>query len=331
MYRKKKKRRFKLIWIFFAIIFILSTKFGWKLAKNYFDNQSYSVIDPATATTHSAIEDYANGNNEEERGNKSILKRKIYSSHAILVDLASNKILFSKASSEKTYPASLTKIMTTILAIENINDLQERICLEDRDFKNLYTEHASMGGFVPNEEVKAIDLLYATMLPSGAEAATGLANHISGSQEEFVKLMNRKARKLGMKHTHFTNVTGLQDSNHYTTVKDMAILLKYALNNKTFKEIFTTRRYSTSPTNKNKDGITFKSLMFQNMESGKIDDGEIIGGKTGYTDKAGLCLASLGKKDDREYILITTNAKGNHQTRQYNIIDAMNIYKKYLK
>ncbi len=254
---------------------------------------------------------------------------KTHSTHAIMLNLQSKKVLFSKSSNQKTYPASLTKIMTCILAIEKLPNLNKHILLPADIFIDLNKQHASMAGFAPNEKAKAIDLLYGTMLPSGAEAATALANEVSGSQEDFVDLMNLKAKDLGMNHTHFANPTGMYDANHYTTVKDLSVLLQYALKNQTFREIFTTERYSTAPTNINPSGITFTSTLFQNMESPEFDGGEIIGGKTGYTDEAGLCLASLAKKGDSEYILITTGAVGDHQTEQYNITDAKKIYSDY--
>ena len=253
----------------------------------------------------------------------------IHSTHAILLNLQNGKVLFSKSSNQKTYPASLTKIMTSILAIEKLPDLNKRILLPADIFNELNKQNASMAGFLPNEKVKAIDLLYGTMLPSGAEAATALANETAGSQADFVDLMNQKAKDLGMNHTHFVNATGMYDANHYTTVKDMSVLLQYALKNQTFRKIFITERYSTAPTNKNPSGITFTSTLFQNMKSPEFDGGKIIGGKTGYTDEAGLCLASLAKKGNSEYILITTGAVGNHQTEQYNITDAKNVYSKY--
>ena len=131
-----------------------------------------------------------------------------------------------------------------------------------------------------------------------------------------------------MSNTHFTNSTGLQDKNHYTTVKDLSILLSYALQNKTFRDIFTASHYSTAPTNKHSSGITFNSTMFKNIENPAISGGEILGGKTGYTDEAGLCLASLAQEGGKEYILVTAGAKGNHQSEQYNIDDAYEVYNK---
>lgn len=256
----------------------------------------------------------------------SISFDKLSSPNAILIRLKDDKILKQKNSEEKIYPASLTKVMTAIVAIENLPDLNGEIILTNSAFKGLYKADASMAGFQPGEQVRAIDLLYGVLLPSGAECCIGLADQIAGSEQNFVKMMNQKAAELGMKNTHFENATGLHDKNHYTTAKDLAILLNYALKNDTFREIFTSPRHSTPPTNKHSGGITFNSTMFQELNNQNIIGGEILGGKTGYTDEAGLCLASLAKVGKEEYILISAGAKGDHHSKQYNITDALAVY-----
>jgi D-alanyl-D-alanine carboxypeptidase (penicillin-binding protein 5/6) len=263
---------------------------------------------------------------EEPDPSFSISPDKLYSPNAILMRIKDHTALMQKKSEEKIYPASLTKIMTAIIAIENLPDLNGEIKLTNSTFQGLYEADASMAGFHPGEQVKAIDLLYGALLPSGAECCIGLADQIAGSEQDFVKLMNQKAADLGMENTHFENTTGLQDQNHYTTVKDMAILLSYSLQNDTFREIFTSSRYSTKPTNKHPGGITFHSTMFEELHNQNIIGGEILGGKTGYTDNAGLCLASLAKVGKQEYILISAGAKGDHHSEQYNITDAMAVY-----
>lgn len=259
----------------------------------------------------------------------SISPDKLYSSNAILIRLKDNEVLMEKNSDEIIYPASLTKMMTAIVAIENLPNLNEKVKLTISMFEGLYEVHASMAGFQPDEEIKAIDLLYGAMLPSGAESCIALAVHIAGSEENFVKLMNQKAEELGMKNTHFENTTGLHNDNHYTTVKDLSALLIYALKNDTFKEIFTTFICSIPPTNKHSEGITLYSTLYRRLcelSDKNIIDGKILGGKTGYTEEAGLCLASLAKVGDEEYILITTGAEGNTRTEQYNVIDALDVY-----
>ncbi len=256
----------------------------------------------------------------------SISPDNLNSPNAILIRLKNHTILMQKNSEEKIYPASLTKIMTAIVAIEELPDLREEIKLTNATFQGLYEADASMAGFQPGEQVRAIDLLYGAMLPSGAECCIALADQIAGSEQNFIKIMNQKAVALGMDNTHFENATGLHNVNHCTTVKDLAILLSYALQNDTFREIFTSSRHSTPPTNKHPGGITFYSTMFEDLNNQNIIDGEILGGKTGYTNEAGLCLASLAKVGKQEYILISAGAKGDHKSEQYNVTDALAVY-----
>lgn len=251
---------------------------------------------------------------------------KLNSPNAILIRLKDHNILMQKNSEEKIYPASLTKIMTAIIAIENLPDLKEEIKLTNFTFRGLYEADASIAGFQPGEKVRGIDLIYGVLLPSGAESCIALADKIAGSEQDFVKMMTKKAADLGMDNTHFENATGLHDENHYTTVKDMAILLSYALQNDTFREVFMSSRHSTRPTNRHPDGITFYNTMFKGLSDQNIIGGEILGGKTGYTDEAGLCLASLAKVGDQEYVLVTAGAKGDHYSKQFNITDAIAVY-----
>ena len=320
MGQKKEKRKSK-FWVLLLTIIVIVIVFSYK-SNIDLKGQSLSRKVPG---------DKANPIPSLMLAPDSELSRSLDSLHspnAILVRLDNHSILMGKNVKQKIYPASLTKIMTAIVAIEKLHNLQKNIDLPSSMFRKLNKADASMAGFQPDEKVRAIDLLYGVMLPSGAECCIGIADNISGSEQKFVDIMNEKAKVLGMDNTHFTNTTGLQDDNHYTTVKDLSILLSYALQNKTFRDIFTSSRYSTSPTNKNPGGITFYSTMFKNIVNQVISGGKMLGGKTGYTNEAGLCLASLAEKDGREYILVTTGANGNHGTEQYNLDDAYAVYNK---
>ncbi len=250
----------------------------------------------------------------------------LYSPNFIVMRLDSQKPLLEKGGGDRIYPASLTKIMTTIVAIENLEDLEQKLLLSDELFDALYAENSSMAGFLPGEEIAARDLLFGIMLPSGGECCVGIAEEIAGTEESFVTLMNLKAEELGMKDTHFTNTTGLHDTEHFSTVRDLAVLLQYSLQNDTFRRIFTSKQYTAAPTNLHPEGVTMYSTMFKSLEDNSIMNGELLGGKTGYTSKAGLCLASLARIGDTEYIMISAGAKGNHKTEQFNISDALTVY-----
>lgn len=251
----------------------------------------------------------------------------LYSEHAILIELDTNILIYSKLADEKVSPASLTKIMSAIIAIEYYEDYDSLLSIKQSVLDTLLLENSSLAGFSANEKVTIKDLLYGTLLSSGGEATLTLANTIAGSEEQFVELMNQKAVELKLINTHFTNACGFDDQNHYSTVKDISTLLRYCLKNETFKEIFTTRRYYTNPSNTHPNGITLSSTMFDNISDASLPTGEILGGKTGYTQNANLCLASLATINNTLYIFVSTNAKGNHTTSPYHIIDAFTAYK----
>ena len=239
------------------------------------------------------------------------------------------KILGEINGEAQIYPASMTKIMTVILGIENFDDLDEKITLTNEMFTGLYEQDATQAGFQPGEEVRVIDLLYGAMLPSGAECCETLARLVSGSEDNFAALMNQKAAELGMKNTHFTNPTGLTDTEHYSSAADMAKLLQAALHNATFRTIFTAEHYTTTATAQHPEGVSLTSTLLGKLDGTELPAGtQIEGGKTGYTAAAGLCLASLATVNGKEYILVTLAAPGDHGTEQYNIRDAVQVYQK---
>ena len=247
----------------------------------------------------------------------------INSRSGILVRLSDGKVVAEKDADAKIYPASMTKIMTAVVGLENLSDQNETITIDRDTYDRLYTEGASLAGFGAGDEVKAIDILYGVMLPSGAECCIALADTIAGSEADFVTLMNEKAAKLGMTGTNFCDTTGLHDANHYSTARDIAVLLKYALKDDTFREIIESPYHSTPGTNIHPDGITFYSTMFKNLSDTAVTDGKIMGGKTGYTGEAGHCLASFAEIDGTEYILVTGGASG---TGIPHINDAVTVY-----
>ena len=250
----------------------------------------------------------------------------INSPNAILMQAKGGKILGEINGEAQIYPASMTKIMTVILGIENFDDLDEKITLTDEMFAGLYEQDATQAGFQPGEEVRVIDLLYGAMLPSGAECCIALADTISGSEADFAELMNKKAAKLGMDNTHFCDSTGLHNPDHYSTVKDIAVLMKYCIKDDTFREIIETARHSTGVTNIHPDGITYYSTMFKNLSDPTVTGGKILGGKTGYTSEAGHCLVSFAEIEGREYIFVSAGASGADGNTIPHIQDAVTVY-----
>lgn len=241
---------------------------------------------------------------------------KITGQNVILYNLNDNEILYEKNSEDKTSIASLTKIMTSIIALENINNLDENITIKDQDYYG--TDGYAKAGFEIGEVVTYRDLLYGILLPSGAEAVNAVVNNTLG-EKEFIEAMNQKARQIGLKNTKFANAVGKDDENNYSTARDVAKLLQYALKNKTFQKIFTTNQYVASNGLKlEKTIMTYKNI---------LDTDLIIGSKSGFTSKAGRCLASITTLNDVDYLLVIINSS---KEEPYNAIsDTINIYKYY--
>ncbi len=246
------------------------------------------------------------------------------SNHALLINLDEQKILYEQNANEKTSIASLTKIMTAIVALENIKSLDDKVVLISRDFQGLQEANAAVAGFFVGETVTYRDLLYGLMLPSGADAAQALTRLIAGNRENFVLKMNEKAKELGLNNTNFVNETGLDIENHYSSLKDVAKIFQYALQNEDFKKIISSSSYTISNNSK-----TLQSTVFKNLKKNNLEMDYMIGGKTGTTENAGLCLASIANYNDTNYMLITTGAP-QENNNPYNFIDAKTIYDYYI-
>ena len=236
--------------------------------------------------------------------------------NVILYNMNDYEIIYSKNAEEKTQIASLTKIMTTIVGIENIDDLNKNITFTEKDFEG--TTGYSKAGFKVNDKATYLDLLYGIILPSGADAVNALVNNTLG-YDEFIKKMNELAKKIGMNNSHFSNPIGKDDEQNYSTAKDLSLLLKYALNNELFKTVFTTKEYTTS------NGLNLKSTL--NSYSNILDTNKIDGAKSGFTKSAGRCLASITNLNDVSYLLVVINSSTEFP---YNAIkDTLSIYDYY--
>ncbi len=256
--------------------------------------------------------------------NTDILK--MSSSHGILIDIKQNVIVAEKKSSEIIYPASLTKVMTLLVAVENLKDLDETFTFTTEMLDPFFIEEASVAGFLNEETVPIIDLLYGSILPSGADATFALAVHIAGNEENFVKLMNKKVQELGLKNTHFMNCSGLHHENHYSTVHDIALIMKYAMENETCKKVLSMLEYTTSKTPQHPDGIHLYSDTFSRMYGTEAVGVTMLAGKTGYTDQSGNCLVTYAKATNgKSYILATAGASGPYMP----IYDAIDIYAEF--
>lgn len=249
----------------------------------------------------------------KETENTRQIGEEILSTHAVLVDLEKNSIVAQRRAMERMNPASMTKILTVLVAAEELGDPTKKlddtftITLDITDYS--YVNQCSIAGFDRDETVTVRDLFYGTILPSGADAAVGLAVYVAGSQEAFVELMNRKLEQLGLADTaHVTNCVGLYDEDHYCTVYDMAVILRAALANDFCREVLSAHTYTTSPTEQHPEGITISNWFLRRIED-KDTGGEVVCGKTGYVVQSDHCAASYFEdKDGKGYVCVTAGA-----------------------
>lgn len=249
-----------------------------------------------------------------------------YSGYAVLVDLDSNNILAQKYAKDRINPASMTKVLTILVAAENIRNLDDTftMTLDITDYG--YVNGCSSAGFEKDEEISILDLFYGTVLPSGADAALALAIYVAGDQETFVEMMNRKVEELGLSGTtHFTNCVGIYDENHYSTVYDMAMIMEAAIDNEFCKKVMTAHTYTTSATLQHPEGIELSNWFLRRIED-KDSGGEVICGKTGYVEQSGNCAASYAVDNSgKGYVCVT--AKANSPFRC--ISDHARLYKQF--
>lgn len=256
------------------------------------------------------------------------LKPEVNANFAILVDADAGLVVAEKNGSAKMYPASMTKVMTLLVACEHITDLNEKLEITQDIVDYVKKEGASNCGFKAGEQVTMLDLLYGLILPSGADAALALVRRIAGSEEQFVALMNQKAQQLGISATtHFTNCTGLYNDNHYSTAEDMAIIMRAAAQNSVAATILTTRSYTTQANNKRSTGLSFSNLFLKRIDT-QTTGGQVNFAKTGYVAKAGNCAVSyFTAASGRHYICVTGKTSG-----AWNVVSAhAALYSQYAK
>ena len=241
----------------------------------------------------------------------------VYASNYVVMDMDSGRVLASRSMHEEKLIASITKIMTCIIVIENSN-LDKEITVGEEILKmygtNIYVE--------VGEKLKVIDLLYGLMLRSGNDAAITLAVNTSGSEEEFVKLMNKKALEIGMKNTKFSNAHGLDDeSRNYSTAYDMALLSRYAYKNEIYRKIINTKKYISKS--------SLKTYVWYNRMSLLNNYKYCLGGKNGYTPRAGKTLVSVAKKDGVTLTIASLDDNDIYETHEYLYDKYFDKYKLY--
>lgn len=267
---------------------------------------------------------------EETENTVSIYSEEVISTYGILVNADDGTITASRGAKDRISPASMTKVLTVLVAAENITKEQLddtfTMTLEITDYS--YSNDCSSVGFLDQEQVKVIDLFYGTILPSGGDAAVGLATYVAGSHEKFVEMMNEKSKELGLGNSaHFTNCVGLYDENHYCSPYDMAVIMKAAMDNELCRKILGENVYTTTPTPEHPEGITISNWFIRRIED-KDTGGLVIGAKTGFVVESGNCAVSCNTQENgTTYICVTAGAYNSWRC----IYDHVEIYNTYTK
>lgn len=232
----------------------------------------------------------------------------VKSQYAALVDLSTGRVVAGRNQDTQMNPASMTKVMTLLVACEHLTDLTAPVTITQDAIDAAANAGLTRVGFVAGETVTMADLLYGTILPSGADACITLGRTIAGSDEAFVSLMNEKAAALGLTATHFANCTGETAEGHLTTCAEMAVILQAAMENPIARTILTTAKYKTTATPQHPSGIALSNLFLSRMASRDIP-GTCLAAKTGYTRAAMCCAASyFVSSTGRTYICVTGHA-----------------------
>lgn len=248
----------------------------------------------------------------------------LYSEAAILIDYKTRITLYSKNAEKIMFPASTTKIMTAILAIENCN-LEEIITIP-RSFDSYIPQGYSNASLQEGEEITIKNLISVFLVHSANESGYILAEYISGSVEQFSNLMNKKASEIGCKNTHFTNPSGIHNNDHYSTAYDLSLIAKYCMKNKTFREIVSTKTCNIPATNKS-GSRTYTNTNDLIIPSSSFYLKDCIGIKTGFTSEAGNCLISCCSKNNLEFICVVLGGQSTSNIENSRFLDSINLYK----
>lgn len=250
------------------------------------------------------------------------------SQYVILADLETGEILAQREATARISPASMTKILTLLVAVEHIDDLDAAFTMTQAMEDYCFANSCSVVGYKVGEQASLRELLYGCIMNSGADACLGLAEAAAGSHEAFLGLMNEKLEELGLAETaHFTNCVGLYDPEHYCTVADMALMLKAALENDLCREVLSARTTSTAPTPEHPEEQHMSNWFIRRVEDQDTGGVKVFCGKTGYVEQAGFCAASCGEAPDgRRYLCVTADSTGTWQS----IYDHAALYKTYV-
>ena len=260
-------------------------------------------------------------------GQTKSIGSEVNANYAVVFDLDQGTILGEKNSSVTMNPASMTKVMTLLVAVENLPDLEKKITITQDIVDYVKARGASNCSFVAGEQVRVKDLLYGVILPSGADAVLALANEIAGSEAGFVALMNKKAQDLGLSSDcKFQNATGLYHSTHHMNVKDIGEIMAAAMRNSLAREVLSTENYQIPATNKHGNGIKLTNLFVQRIKGQDTGGASVTMAKTGFVRQSMFCAVSSGKGANGKNLLVVT---GYSSSTWQCIKDHATLYKRF--
>ncbi len=286
------------------------------------DTRDPDDIDPSASASHGKY------SYTEAADMKFMQSDNMQSTSAILVNIDTNEIEGQVDYKTRIVPASMTKVMTVLVAAEHIDSIKEKVAISIDATDFAYRNDCSSVGFAEGEMVTIEDLFYGTILSSGGDAAAQLAMYVAGTQDEFVDMMNEKCKELGIDSTtHFTNTVGIYNDNHYSTCYDMAIIMNAAIENEFLKTVMSAKKYTTSSTTEHPEGISISNWFLRRIED-KDCGGEVICAKTGYVVQSGNCAVSYGTSvSGTPYIAVSANAHSGWRA----IYDHVDMYKNFAK
>lgn len=279
---------------------------------------STGSTDPDVAAFHPGVDFTTDAmqkiKSEEETEEESEERSGIVSQYAVLVDLDQGTVIAGKNATTRMNPASMTKILTLLVAVENLDQSKldsDTVKIDSSTIDYVYSKGMSAVGWEEGDTPTIRDCLYGTILPSGADAAISLAKYVSGSEEAFVELMNQKCAELGIAETtHFTNVVGAYGEDHYSTALDIAKILRAALENDLCREVLSCHIYTVTPSSSSEEGFQLSNWFLRRIED-KDTHGTVVAAKTGFVNESGNCAASYQKSNSGgHYICVTGNAPG---------------------
>ena len=263
-----------------------------------------------------------------DSSSREIWNQEVISSYGVLIDLKDGHVVAQRNAFERMYPASMTKVLTILVAAEHMEDPEDTFTMTQEITDYVYSNGCSQVGYLVGETMTVRELLFGTIMPSGGDAAMALAYYTAGSMEAFVDMMNEKVEELGLTDVaHFTNPVGVFDEQNYCTPVAMAMIMKAALENDLCREALGAKKYTTAANDLHPEGLLISNWFLRRIED-KDTHGEVLGAKTGFVNESRNCAVSYEKSNDgNRYICVT----GDSHSAWRAIYDHVAIYDDFVQ